>query len=95
MIQILNTLLEYLNSKIELTSDNFGNPQIVISDKKDTWYLTHNINEGKYYISKYGLLDVLILDRITKLTKRFGKNPEFSKVINKLKPILNELGYTI
>jgi len=86
-------LFDLLHSKIELITDNFGNPQLAISKNGETWYLTHNVNEANYYISKYGICDVLILNRISGMTKHLGSNEEFNAFIEKLKPSLEKLGY--
>ena len=92
MLEIFKNLLD-LTKKVELITDEYGNPQIAITENGNTWYFTHNVNEANYYITKYRSPDMLILDRINGFTKRFGNDKDFTNFIEKLKPSLEKLGY--
>ena len=96
LIKILRELLQgYYGIKTikeELTIDCMGNPQIIYSFNEEYFYLTHNINEGKFYISKYCIKDTLVIDRITKMTHYYGEDKDFKKFSNELIKILKIQG---
>ena len=79
LIQIVNNILSkyfFEEPTVELHQDFMRNPQVVYCIGDFTFYLTHNINEGKWYFSKYGISDTMIIDRIINTVSYVGSKED-------------------
>lgn len=100
LIRTIDTILqkEYnTDTHVELTSDNMKNPQVIYNIMNHTFYLTHNINEGKIYFSKWGYDDLMIIDRIISIIiLKHIENDTFKYICNEIiEELINTENYRL